>query len=108
MCAFYANEGERRKHICSLFREYGIETHPGPIGSSNYATDGHVLHGRHPTFILELKNEIGAKGAEPSLQALLYYDKFARESDLATDATTCHPCFIAFLAGEFLHFWVYL
>jgi hypothetical protein len=49
--------------------EYNIETLPGCIGSSEDTTDGHVLRGIYPMFILELKNEIGWKGVDDRIQA---------------------------------------
>jgi hypothetical protein len=100
MCAFHTSEGDRRKKICHILREYDIAIQPGPIGASENKTDGHVCTTTHPKFILEIKNEIGSKGAEPSLQALVYYRVFCDEYKLWDDVSTCHPCFIAFLAGQ--------
>jgi hypothetical protein len=50
-------------------------------------------------LIAELKNNIGWKGAEPSLQAPLYYRIFCDQYDLWDDGLTCQPCLIIFLAG---------
>lgn len=99
MCDFYPNEGDRRQKICVALQEYGIGINPGPVGASEHKTDGHVCTTTHPKFILELKNEIGSKGAEPSLQAFLYYRIFLDEYKLWDD-DSCSPCFIAFLAGQ--------
>ena len=99
MCDFYSNEAERRHKICSALQDYGIPINPGTIGGSEHKTDGHVFK-NWPMLILELKNEIGSKGAEPSLQALLYYRTFCDEYDLWDNYSTCHPCFITYLAGE--------
>jgi hypothetical protein len=100
MCHFYLDEHARRRVLIDILREYGIEIHPGPIGSSRNETDSHVVINIHPKLILELKNEIGSSNADPSLQALLYYDAFTREHKLWEDASTCHPCVVIFLAGQ--------
>ena len=101
MCRFYPNEGARRAELCDIFRHFGIDIHPGPIGSSQYATDGHAVTGRnHPKLIVEIKNEIGSTQADPSFQGLLYYDAFCDKYRLWEDVSTCHPCFIVFLAGK--------
>jgi hypothetical protein len=98
MCLFFGTEDERRYSLCCLLREFAINVNPGPVAAKKCMTDGHVLHGKHPTLIQELKNEIGSLGAEPSLQALVYYDTFMRE--FWSDTSTCHPCFVIFVAGE--------
>lgn len=100
MCNFHASEGARRHSLCQILREYGIAIYPGPVGSSENKTDGHVCTTTHPNFILELKNEIGSGGVEPSLQALVYYRVFCDEYELWDDYSTCHPCFIGFLMGQ--------
>ena len=97
---FASDESERRFAVCTIFRTYGIDIHPGPVGSSEHKTDGHVASVDKPWFILEIKNEIGSKGAEPSLQALVYYGVFCEQFKLWADHSTCHPCFVAFLAGQ--------
>ena len=96
----FTSESERRFAVYTIFRTYGIDIHPGPVGSSENKTDGHVSSATKLGFILEIKTEIGSKGAEPSLQALAYYRVFCDEYNLWTDYSTCHPCFIAFLAGQ--------
>jgi hypothetical protein len=104
MCDFYKDEAGRRQGICHILQTYGIDIRPGAIGGSEYKTDGHVATPTHPKFILEIKNEIGSTGAEPSLQALLYYRVFCDQLGLWDDDSTCHPCFIGFLAGPHLGF----
>jgi hypothetical protein len=99
MCKFFVNEDTRRQALIDILRDYGLEIYPGPVGGSGKATDGHILIKKHPKLILEVKNEIVSGGAEPSLQAILYYDTFILQNKLWEDASTCHPCFVIFLAG---------
>jgi hypothetical protein len=100
MSDFYPNESDRRHKLCLALQEYGIQVQPGTIGASEFKTDGHTFTANRPTLILELKNEIGWRGAEPSLQALLYYCIFCDEYKLWEDYSSCHPCFIIILAGQ--------
>jgi hypothetical protein len=100
MSDFYPKEGERRHKVCLALREYGIDINPGSIGASEYKTDGHILTADRPILIVELKNEIGWRGAEPFLQALLYYCIFCDEYNLWEDYSSCHPCLIIVLAGQ--------
>jgi len=104
MCRFYGDEEQRRGRLCEPMRSYGIDVHAAKVGGSKCNTDGHVLVGKHPTFIQEIKNEVGSSGAEPFLQALSYYDQFVRENRLWEDATSCHPCIVAFFAGPHVGF----
>ena len=101
MCNFHTNEGERRKKLCTWLEEYGIHIYPANIGASKESTDGHSCKANHPILIVEIKNEVGSKGAEPTLQALLYYCVFCDQFNLWDDDSTCHPCLIIFLAGQY-------
>jgi hypothetical protein len=99
MCEFYPKEADRRHKFCLAFEEYGIHIYAGNIGASQDSTDGHFCKCNHPMLIAEIKNDIGWKGAEPYLQALLYYCIFCDQYKLWDDGATCHPCLIIFLAG---------
>src|SRR5262245_46724002 len=98
MSAFYPHEGERRGEICKALQEYGIEVHPGPIAGTEHKTDGHVCTRDGPILIMEAKNDIGWKGAEPNLQLALYFRIFCHKLGLFGD-DSCHPCFVIFVAG---------
>ena len=100
MCGFFVNEDKRRQALIDILRGYDLEIYPGPVGGSRKETDGHILIKKHPKLIVEMKNEIASGNAEPSFQAVLYYDTFILQNKLWEDATTCHPCFVIFLAGE--------
>jgi hypothetical protein len=98
MCAFYSNEGECLKEICKALQEYGIAVHPGPIAETKQKTDGHICTCDGSILIIELKNEIGWKGAEPSLQLALYFWVFCHELGLFGDDSH-HPRFVIFVVG---------
>ena len=100
MSEFYSTKGERRQEICEALQEYGIPIYPGPIGTSEHKTDGHVCSCNRPILILEVKNDIGWKGAEPSLQLILCFRIFCDQHGLWDDESTCHPCLVLFVVGE--------
>ena len=104
MCEWYTAENKRRDQLIVVLRSYGIPVAAGIVPGSGSWTDGHVVIQDHPIYIQELKNEIGAGGAEPSLQALAYYDRFLHQPRLRNDTSTCHPCMIVYLAGPHLGF----
>lgn len=101
MCEFHGDEAKRRSQLMDILNEYGIDAQPGSIGSTECRTDGHIFTRSHPTLIIEVKNEIGWKGAEPTLEALAYYNIFCNEMKLWDDVSSCHPCFILCVAGKF-------
>ena len=100
MCCFFSHENHRRDELIRIFKEYGIEVNPGDIGGTSIKTDGHADRNGRVMIIIELKNEIGAQGAEPSIQVVLYYDVFLQEYELWNDLSSCHPCFVVFVAGK--------
>ena len=105
MCEWYTGEDKRRDRLIGLLRGYGIPVAAGIVPGSACWTDGHVvIQDHHPIYIQEMKNEIGAGGAEPSLQGLAYYDRFLHQPELRNDTSTCHPCMIVYLAGPHLGF----
>ncbi|KDQ61836.1 hypothetical protein JAAARDRAFT_45319 [Jaapia argillacea MUCL 33604] len=100
MCCFYQDAAERRREISYVFRRFGIDIDRGPIGSSQQTTNCHVATGiNHPKLILGMKNENDSKRTGPSFEALLHYHNFCDVYGLWADVSTCHPCFIVFLAA---------
>ncbi|KAG5634798.1 hypothetical protein H0H81_000750 [Sphagnurus paluster] len=104
MCSFYADEDTRRHQLCMLLNEFGFKVTPGNIGSLKESTDGHRMEGIHPLYIQELKNELTTGNAEPSFQALLYYQSFVDQFQLDKNSSSCHPCFIIYLLGPHVAF----
>jgi hypothetical protein len=100
MGKFYADELKRAHKLREILQTGGFEIHSEKIKDSKIETDGHILCQSNPTIILEVKDEIGSAGAEPSLQSLLYYETFVRLYDLWKDMSSIHSCFIITLAGK--------
>ncbi|KAF8881339.1 hypothetical protein BD779DRAFT_1675478 [Infundibulicybe gibba] len=84
----------RYTHLGLIFQRYGIH-----LDSLLDRSVGHVSPAEHPALICAVGNEIGSPGPEPSLQALVDYRNAIRKS---YDRSTCHPCFILFIAGPYL------
>ncbi|KAF9442762.1 hypothetical protein P691DRAFT_798029 [Macrolepiota fuliginosa MF-IS2] len=104
MCNFYIDEGVRRHRLCTHLNKFGLEIAPGDIGSLKESTDGHIIEGTHPLCIQVIKNELTTGSAEPSFQALLYYQSFIEQFQLDKNSSTCHPCFIIYILGPYLGF----
>jgi len=101
MSEFYPRTEHRRYTFSMILENYGIPVHRRYIGDTEYRTDGYNEDFGHPSLISKVESEISSSpGGEPSLQALLYYHCFVREYALWKDVSTCHPCFIIFVAGE--------
>lgn len=100
MNKFYLDELKRRGVLLEILRAFGLEIHQGFIKQAKINTDGHRQCNSNPTTIVEVKNEVGSTGTEPSLQLLLYYDTFIREYELWKDMSSIHPCFVFTHAGK--------
>ncbi|KAI6006425.1 hypothetical protein EDC04DRAFT_2969244 [Pisolithus marmoratus] len=77
------------------------------IADSDYQTDRDVHMNGRRYMILEVKSEVGSKGAEPYCQAILYY--FEGSKDKVMKASKKHmqfnfPCLIITLFGPHLSF----
>ena len=49
--------------------------------------------------MLQVKNDIGWKGAEPSIQLVLYFWLFCDQHSLQNDESTCYPSLVIFIVG---------
>jgi hypothetical protein len=104
MCQFFQDK-QIRPIIGEYLSDYfGMKVSSGHVRASEASTDGHISVGKHPIFILELKREVGSTSSEPSLQALAYFGHFCDQYKLWDDVTSCHPCFIAHIAGQFSNY----
>lgn len=75
MSAFYSHEGARAARLRNILTVYGLPFVTSTITSKghNYTTDGSVEVNGNLLTIVEVKEEIGSKGAEPYAQSILYY-----------------------------------
>jgi hypothetical protein len=98
MSHIYADEKSRAKAIRDVFESYGIYLRPTKIGS--FETDGDMTSGRFVTLLAEFKNDVGWSGAEPYLQAALYYLEFTRKLAPKYSQSSL-PCLIMLVFGSF-------
>ncbi len=97
----YDEEHKRKETVLKLFRKHGIDAKPTMIGK--YTTDGDMSIGEFRLLIVEFKNEVGSKGAEPFFQAILYYLEATRS--LASEYhNSVLPCIIVLIFGVIFHF----
>jgi hypothetical protein len=73
MSNYYASEEERMSEFRDIMGHYGLAMDAGTIHGTDYRTDGHLRVDEHLVLLVEGKNEIGSKGAEPIFQGLAHY-----------------------------------
>lgn len=73
-CKWYDNETARRSEIEDVLKDAGLSLRAGPIGRTEYTTDGHSAVNIMPPAIRECKNESGCA----LHQAIAYYAQFLR------------------------------
>ena len=100
MSNFFENEAQRQKAFIDILRDRDIRIVPSSI--AGYHTDGDLHVNGRRYLIIEVKSEVGSKGAEPYCQAILYYmrantDEVAKV--LEENAQFNFPCLIITLFG---------
>ena len=95
MSHIYADETSHAKAICNIFELYRIYLWPTKIG--NLETGGDMTSGQFITLLAEFKNNVGWSGAEPYLQAMLYYLEFTWKKF----SQSVLPCLIMLVFGLF-------
>lgn len=75
MSDFFPDEKVRAAKLRAILTSHGIPVVTSTIFSKdhNFPTDGAVEINGHLVAIVEVKGEIGSKGAEPYAQVILYY-----------------------------------
>ena len=75
MSKFFPNEDARAAELQNILTANGIRVTTPTISSKGrtFRTDGAIEFNSRLTVIIEVKEEIGSKGAEPFAQAILYY-----------------------------------
>lgn len=104
MSKFFENEKERQEAFIRIFRDFGIGIMPS--SSDGFITDGDLHVNGRRYMILEVKSEVGSKGAEPYCQAVLYYMNGIRndvEKAFKEDVPFNFPCLIITLFGKLRH-----
>jgi hypothetical protein len=78
MSQIYANETARAAKVREILANYGIEMMATKVDGTEYTTDGDIQFKRLRFLIIEVKLEIGSKGAEPLFQVIGYGSSFAQ------------------------------
>ena len=75
MSNFFPDENARAAELRAILTRHGIPVVTSTITSKghHFPTDGAVAINGHLVAIIEVKREIGSKGAEPYAQVILYY-----------------------------------
>jgi hypothetical protein len=82
MSKVYPDEADRGKGIRQLFGDmYDIDFMQTVREGTTYTTDGDVGHNNDRNLscaLVEFKDDVGSKGAEPFMQSILYYLELTR------------------------------
>jgi hypothetical protein len=73
MSGIFKDEATRASRFPEILRDSGIHASVTTIEGTKFITDGDVQSQGFCRVIIEFKNEIGSKGAEPHAQAISYY-----------------------------------
>jgi hypothetical protein len=96
MANIYKLENDRKDTVLSIFENHKMYIKPTSI--RKYKTDGDLSSGKFRCLIFEFKGEIGSLGAEPFLQAILYYLEATRELAVK-HRNSVLPCIIVLIFG---------
>jgi hypothetical protein len=94
----YDNETSQAAKFREILTDYGIVTMATKVDGTEFTTDGDMQYNRLCFLIIEVKLEIGSKGAEPLFQAIWYYVEAMRHSLGSTGSAL--PCLIIYLFGS--------
>ena len=96
MANVYKTEDDRRDTVLGIFEKHGMYIKRTSIGK--FGTDGHLSSGKFKILIFEFKNEVGATGAEPFFQAILYY-LAATRTFAGQYRNSVLPCIVVIIFG---------
>jgi hypothetical protein len=103
MSRFFQNENVRAAELRDILKDHEIQATTSSILSSDgqpFQTDGAIECGKRLISIIEVKGEIGSKGAEPFAQAILYYHHDASQMSGKPEYLLFNfPCLIVTVFG---------
>jgi len=99
MPEFFHDEDTRASEFRGILRDSGIDTSATTIEGTKFKTDGDIQSRGCRLAIIEVKNEIGSKGAEPHAQSILYYFH-STQSSVAHRPGFGFPCILITLFGK--------
>lgn len=100
MSGFFEDENARASKFREVLREHDIDIVAATIDYIKCTTDGDQQLKGFRYLIVEIKNEIGSKGAEPHAQAISYYIRSTKS--FASDKPGFRfPCILITLFGKF-------
>jgi hypothetical protein len=102
MSELYDNENDRATAFRKVLREHGIAIQETFLEGTRCHTDGDMQCNSIRYLILEVKMEIGSKGAEPLFQAIWYYQR-SMERTSNDNPSSALPCLLILLFGTFVN-----
>jgi hypothetical protein len=100
MSGFFDDEKARQTEFIRILGEHGIHIAPGEIVGTRLCTDGDARSNGYPYFIVEIKWEMGSKGAEPVFQPAIYFVAHLT-GQKRFNPDFAYPCLVLYLIGTF-------
>jgi hypothetical protein len=103
MSDFFKDEATRASRFWEIQRDSGIHVSMTAIEETKFIPDGNIQSQGFRRVIMEFKNEIGSKGAEPHAQATSYYIH-STKSSVTRMPSFRFPCILTKLFGKLMIF----
>jgi len=99
MSGFFVDEAGRASKFREILQDSGIDTSATKIEGTKFKTDCDIQSQGFRHTIIEVKNEIGSKGAQPHAQGISYYIHSTKSSVTGMPAFR-FPCILITLFGK--------
>jgi hypothetical protein len=107
MSGFFKDEAGRASKFREILEDSGIDTSATKIEGTKFKTEGDIQSQGFRRTIIEVKNEIGSKGAQPHAQGISYYIHSTKSSVTGMPSFR-FPCILITLFGTLTIFHFYL
>ena len=99
MSGFFKDEAGRASKFQEILQDSGIDTSTTKIEGTKFKTDADIQSQGFCRTIIEVKNEIGSKGAQPHAQGISYYIH-STKSPVTRRPGFRFPCILIMLFGK--------
>lgn len=99
---FHADESHRKHKFNSIMNDYlgdRFKLSPAVLPHTAFTTDGHAIVDDRLLILAEAKQEVGATGAEPYVQASSYYLEWCRHAT-QNHKKSVMPCLLIVYFGN--------
>jgi hypothetical protein len=99
MSSFFKDEAGRASKFREILQDLGIDVSAAKIEGTKFKTDGDIQSQGFRRTVIEVKNEIGSKGAQPHAQGISYCIHSTKSSVTGRPGFR-FPCILITLFGK--------